>query len=119
MNGNGEHLRVGIIGGSGLGDVLRDGMDAQDVQSNDVPTPFGSPSGPILTGRYGETPIAILSRHGDGHLIPPSRVPYRANVYALKALGCTHVIASGATGDRAPRWLACSNATAVPTAFGR
>jgi 5'-methylthioadenosine phosphorylase len=44
-------------------------------------------------------PVALLSRHGEGHLLHPSRVPYRANIYALKALGATHVLASGAVGS--------------------
>ena len=52
-----------------------------------------------LTGRFGEVAIALLKRHGDGHHLSPAAVPYRANVYALKALGCTHLVASGATGS--------------------
>ena len=54
-------------------------------------------------------PVALLSRHGEGHLLNPSQVPYRANIYALKALGVTHVLASGAVGslreEVAPRHL--------------
>ena len=47
----------------------------------------------------GWTRIALLARHGDGHVLNPSQVPYRANIYALKSLGVTHIIASGATGS--------------------
>ena len=92
-------IRIGIIGGSGLGAALLDGIDASATESHDVATPFGSPSGPITTGEYGDVSVALLQRHGDGHRLNPSQVPYRANIFALKALGCTHVLASGACGS--------------------
>ncbi|MHC4447903.1 MAG: MTAP family purine nucleoside phosphorylase [Planctomycetota bacterium] len=92
-------IRIGIIGGTGLGDALLDRMDPQAVETRRIETPFGAPSSPVVTGRYGDVPLAILSRHGDGHIFNPAAVPYRANVYALKACGCTHVVASGATGS--------------------
>ncbi|MDP6635825.1 MAG: S-methyl-5'-thioadenosine phosphorylase [Phycisphaerae bacterium] len=89
-------VKVGIIGGSGLGDAL-----CSDVQgtSVDVITPFGEPSDSIIETAWGDTPVAVLNRHGSGHLIGPSNVNYRANIYALKSLGCTHIIASGAVGS--------------------
>jgi len=86
---------VGIIGGSGLDEALA-GSEGRAVR---VETPFGSPSGEIVLARLGATDVAILARHGRGHGLNPSRVNYRANLYALKALGCTHVIASGAVGS--------------------
>jgi len=92
-------IRIGIIGGSGLGDVLRASMDPQDARTHDVDTPFGSPSSVIVTGTANGTPIAILERHGPGHVLSPAQVPFRANIYALKMLGCTHIVASGATGS--------------------
>ena len=92
-------LRVGIIGGTGLGEALREGMDPHDLESHDLSTPFGKPSAPLHSGRYGEVAVVLLARHGDGHVLNPAAVPYRANIYALKALGCTHVVASGATGS--------------------
>ncbi|NNF43062.1 MAG: S-methyl-5'-thioadenosine phosphorylase, partial [Phycisphaerales bacterium] len=92
-------LTLGIIGGSGVGDALRAGMPADGLESRTIDTPFGRPSGPITTGTYEGTPIAMLSRHGEGHVLNPAAVPSRANVYALKALGCTHVVATGATGS--------------------
>jgi 5'-methylthioadenosine phosphorylase len=64
-----------------------------------VDTPFGAPSGPVLTATWEGVPIAFLSRHGPGHLLNPSNVPYRANIYALKSMGVTHILASGATGS--------------------
>ncbi len=88
--------KVGIIGGSGLGDSLCASAKGRPVN---VSTPFGTPSNTIIEAEWGATPIAILNRHGPGHLIPPSKVNYRANIYALKSLGCTHVIASGAVGS--------------------
>ena len=91
--------RIGIIGGTGLGDALLDGLGATAMETHDVETPFGSPSGPIVTARCGDAAVAILARHGAGHILNPARVPYRANVFALKTLGCTHVVASGATGS--------------------
>jgi len=88
--------RIGIIGGTGLGEALARQGTGRQVQ---VDTPFGPPSGPILTTRWEHTDVAFLSRHGPGHLLNPSAVPYRANIYALKQLGVTHVIASGAAGS--------------------
>jgi len=89
-------VRVGIIGGSGLGDALCGKIQGQRVE---VETPFGEPSDSITQAVWGDTPIAVLNRHGPGHLIAPSQVNYRANIYALRALGCTHIIASGAVGS--------------------
>ncbi len=99
-------VMVGIIGGTGLGEALG-ALGAGQV--HEVETPFGRPSGPITTTEIGGVPVALLSRHGEGHMLNPSRVPYRANVFALKALGVTHVLASGAVGslreELAPRQL--------------
>ena len=89
-------VKVGIIGGSGLGDALCGRTEGREVR---VSTPFGEPSDAIVEARWGATPIALLNRHGPGHRINPSNVNYRANVYALKAVGCTHIIASGAVGS--------------------
>ena len=88
--------RIGVIGGSGLGDTLSQEVGGKEVR---VDTPFGQPSGPILVTNWEGVDIAFLSRHGPGHLLNPSTVPYRANIYALKKLGVTHVLASGATGS--------------------
>jgi len=64
-----------------------------------VQTPFGPPSDEIIETHWAGVEIAILNRHGRGHVFSPSEVNYRANIYALKAIGCTHVIASGAVGS--------------------
>jgi 5'-methylthioadenosine phosphorylase len=89
-------VMVGVIGGTGLGEALG---ALGTGQIHDVETPFGRPSGPITVSDIGGVPVALLSRHGEGHLLNPSRVPYRANIFALKALGVTHILASGAVGS--------------------
>ncbi|MHC4294825.1 MAG: S-methyl-5'-thioadenosine phosphorylase [Planctomycetota bacterium] len=88
--------KVGIIGGSGLGDAICADTEGKAV---DISTPFGDPSSALVETEWRGTEVVLLNRHGPAHLIPPSRVPYRANIYALKVLGCTHVIASGAVGS--------------------
>jgi len=88
---------IGIIGGSGLGDGLAEHITSASPQQID--TPFGSPSGPVIVGTIGKRKVAFLNRHGDGHIYPPSKVPYAANIFALKKLGATAVVASGAVGS--------------------
>jgi 5'-methylthioadenosine phosphorylase len=88
---------IGIIGGSGLGGVLAEHIT--DVTSEDVDTPFGKPSSAILVGTMGNRRIAFLNRHGVGHTLNPSEVPYAANIYALKKLGVHTLIASAAVGS--------------------
>lgn len=92
-------VKIGIIGGSGLEEGLAAAFGDVDFEPVMVETPFGPPSGAVLQGCIAGVPIALLSRHGEGHTLAPSRVPYRANIYALKLLGITHVIASGAVGS--------------------
>jgi 5'-methylthioadenosine phosphorylase len=87
---------IGIIGGSGLGESLG---ALGTGQSHTIDTPFGMPSGPITTTQISGVPVALLSRHGEGHLLSPSSVPFRANIYALKTLGVTHILASAAVGS--------------------
>lgn len=92
---NPEKIKIGIIGGSGLDDpeILK------DAKEEPVATPFGSPSGPLITGRIGNRDVVILARHGKGHTIPPTKVPFRANIWALKKAGCTHILATTACGS--------------------
>jgi 5'-methylthioadenosine phosphorylase len=91
-----SELRVGLIGGTGLGDAL--GAQATG-QRHEIETPFGRPSDAIVEGEWVGVPLLILARHGPGHLINPGHVPFRANIFALKKLGCTHILASGAVGS--------------------
>jgi 5'-methylthioadenosine phosphorylase len=88
-------VKVGIIGGSGLDnpDILK------SPQEKNADTPFGSPSSTLLCGKLNGTEIVILSRHGRHHTIPPSKVNNRANIFALKETGCTHIISTTACGS--------------------
>jgi 5'-methylthioadenosine phosphorylase len=91
---------IGIIGGSGLGNaLLKSGGGGTSAKILDLDTPFGKPSAPITCCEWNGVPIAFLPRHGLAHTFPPSAVPYRANIYALKAVGCKWIIASGAVGS--------------------
>jgi 5'-methylthioadenosine phosphorylase len=86
---------VGVIGGSGL--YAMDSL--QDVQELRIDTPFGPPSDAIMTGRVDGVAVAFLARHGRGHKLIPSEVPYRANVFAMKTLGVRYLISLSAVGS--------------------
>ena len=86
---------VGVIGGSGLYEL--EGLS--DVQEHRVATSFGDPSDAVVSGMLGTTRMLFLPRHGRGHRIPPHKVPYRANLLALKALGAEQVISISAVGS--------------------
>lgn len=86
---------LGIIGGSGLYDL----PGITDVEELTVATPYGGTSGPIISGQMGDSAVAFLPRHGKGHRLNPSEVPYRANVHALKQLGVTHLLSVSAVGS--------------------
>jgi len=88
---------IGIIGGTGLGDELGKHIGEQEVL--EVETPFGKPSDAILVGRMGVNKIAFVNRHGKGHRLSPSEVPFAANIFALKKLGAHAVISSCAVGS--------------------
>jgi len=87
---------IALIGGTGLGERL---FGEAQAEEHEIETPFGKPSGPVRVVRWHGIDVALLARHGQGHVFNPSQVPYRANIYALKSLGVTHVIASGAVGS--------------------
>ena len=90
-----QQALIGIMGGSGIYQ-----MDAlQDIQEHDVTTPFGKPSDGVVTGTVHGTPVAFLARHGRGHRLLPSEVPYRANICALKQLGVRYLISFSAVGS--------------------
>ena len=89
------NLTIGIIGGSGLGDALA----GEAGETIEIVTPFGKPSGPITRTQWGGRDVYLLQRHGPGHVLNPSAVPYRANIFAMKTLGVTNLLASGATGS--------------------
>ena len=86
--------KVGVIGGSGLYDM----KELKRVQEVEIDTPFGKPSDTITTGKLEGMDIAFLPRHGQGHRLNPSEVPYRANIYAMKSLGVEWLISVNAVG---------------------
>lgn len=86
---------VGIIGGSGLYAI----DELADPEWLDIDTPWGAPSDRLLAGRIGAHRFVFLPRHGRGHRLPPSDVPARANVDALKRAGCTDVVAISSVGS--------------------
>jgi len=88
-------VKVGIIGGSGF--YKLDSLEDKVVR--EVTTPFGSPSTCPVEGRLGGVQVVVLARHGDHHSIPPGEVNYRANIWALKQLGVTHILAATACGS--------------------
>ena len=92
---NKSKIDFGVIGGSGLYNF----QGLENIQVIDVKTPFGSPSSPITIGNIGKRTIGFLARHGIGHTLTPSEVNYRANIYAMKALGAKKIVAISACGS--------------------
>lgn len=90
-----ENISIAIIGGSGLYHM----SGLQDVKEHHIDTPFGEPSAPITVGTLEGVRIAFLARHGIGHHLSPTEVPYRANIYALKSLGVERVVSISACGS--------------------
>src|SRR3954452_2893527 len=89
---------IGVIGGSGLYALL----DA--AEEHEVSTPYGPPSDPITVARVGDRRVAFLPRHGRDHRFPPHRIPYRANLWALRSLGIRQIIAPCAVGGLRPEF---------------
>ena len=87
---------IGVFGGSGFYAFLE---DAEELK---VSTPYGEPSAPVVVGEIGGRRVAFLPRHGRRHEYPPHRVPYRANLWALKELGVSRVVAPAAAGSLQP-----------------
>jgi 5'-methylthioadenosine phosphorylase len=92
-----QEAKIGIIGGTGLGDALLSHIT--DTETVSLETPFGKPSGPLITGLLGDREIVFLNRHGKNHRFNPSCVPYPANIFAMKKLGVRTLITSGAVGS--------------------
>jgi 5'-methylthioadenosine phosphorylase len=86
---------IGVIGGSGVYQI--EGLEGASWVK--VKSPWGKPSDEVLVGRLGGLPMAFLPRHGRGHVETPSSINYRANIDALKRLGCTDVVAVSAVGS--------------------
>lgn len=88
-------VKIGIIGGSGLDnpELFKDPLDIE------VNTPWGKPSADLKIGKIEGVDVVLLGRHGREHTIPPTKVNYRANIQALKDVGCTHILATTAVGS--------------------
>jgi 5'-methylthioadenosine phosphorylase len=90
-----NNIEIGVIGGSGLYQI-----DAlENKQEHAVDTPYGRPSELLLTGTLAGVPVVFLARHGKGHRLIPSEVPYRANIYALKKMGVRYLLSFSAVGS--------------------
>jgi 5'-methylthioadenosine phosphorylase len=88
-------MTIGIIGGSGLDNPNL----LQDFEEKEIDTPYGKPSSLITKGKIHGADVCIISRHGKQHQFPPTQVNNRANIHALKSLGCTHILATSAVGS--------------------
>src|ERR1043165_8981546 len=84
---------IGVLGGSGFYEFV------EDPVSVDVDTPFGHPSEPVVTGLVAGRAVAFIPRHGRDHRFPPHRIPYRANLWALRSVGVRQVLAPCAVGS--------------------
>jgi len=90
-----ESIVLGVIGGSGLYEI----SGLKDVIQQDLDTPFGRPSAPLAIGTLEGHRVVFLARHGIGHHISPSEINYRANIYAMKALGVRRLVSISACGS--------------------
>jgi 5'-methylthioadenosine phosphorylase len=88
-------MRLGILGGSGVYGL----PELANAPRLDIETPYGLPSTPVVSGKIGVTEVLFIPRHGAGHVFSPSLVPYRANIYAMKELGATHILSLSAVGS--------------------
>ncbi|CAN5802079.1 S-methyl-5'-thioadenosine phosphorylase [soil metagenome] len=86
---------LGIIGGSGLYDI----PELDVIERRQIVTPYGAPSDALILGRIGGNDVVFLARHGAGHRLTPTELPYQANIYALKSLGVTHLLTVSAVGS--------------------
>ncbi|CDM64204.1 S-methyl-5'-thioadenosine phosphorylase [Pyrinomonas methylaliphatogenes] len=92
--------QIGIIGGSGLYQM----PELTDVEEVRVETPFGDPSDAFIIGTLEGVRVAFLPRHGRGHRILPTELPFRANIYALKLLGVERILSASAVGSLQERY---------------
>jgi len=90
-----NHIKIGIIGGSGLYEM----DELKDRESVSVKTPFGNPSDGYITGNLYGIPVAFLPRNGRGHKLTPSEINYRANIFGFKKLGVEQIISVTAVGS--------------------
>ncbi len=94
-NGEATTPLLGIIGGSGIYDIV----GLTDLEWRKIDTPFGDPSDELMFGKLDGQQLVFLPRHGRGHKIPPSDLNYRANIEALKRVGVTEIVSLSAVGS--------------------
>ncbi|HEX6279583.1 MAG TPA: S-methyl-5'-thioadenosine phosphorylase [Pyrinomonadaceae bacterium] len=90
-----EKVNIGIIGGSGLYQM----PELRNVREQRVKTPFGNPSDAFIIGELESVTVAFLPRHGRGHKLLPTELPFRANIYAMKLLGVEYILSVSAVGS--------------------
>ena len=90
-----DPVKIGIVGGSGLYEM--EGLT--DVEEVRLSTPFGDPSDAYLTGRLGDVELVFLPRHGRGHVVSPSEINFRANIWGFKRLGVSRILSVSAVGS--------------------
>lgn len=88
-------VKIGIIGGSGLYNMAA----LTNIQEVVLDTPFGKPSDAFIVGELEGIPVAFLARHGRGHRLLPSEIPFRANIHAMKQLGVEYLLSASAVGS--------------------
>ena len=92
-----EHrAEIGVFGGSGFYSLM------DDVEEIKIETPYGPPSDVVAIGTIEGRQVAFLPRHGKNHLLPPHRIPYAANIWAMKTLGVSRIIGPNAVGSLQP-----------------
>jgi len=90
-----EEIKIGIIGGSGLYQM----PELTNIREKTVDTPFGEPSDAFIIGDLDDVTVAFLPRHGRGHKLLPTELPFRANIYAMKLLGVEYILSVSAVGS--------------------
>src|SRR4028118_1536683 len=90
-----EQVKIGIIGGSGLYQM----PELSDITEIEADTPFGKPSDAFIVGTLEGERVAFLPRHGRGHKLTPTELPFRANIYAMKLLGVDYILSVSAVGS--------------------
>lgn len=90
-----ESIKLAVIGGSGLYEI----PGLQNARELAIDTPFGQTSAPIVSGTLEGAPVAFLARHGIGHRLTPTEVPYQANIFALKSIGVERIVSISACGS--------------------
>ena len=88
-----ERVEIGVFGGSGFYELI------QGAQEIEIDTPFGEPSAPLTVGEIGGRKVAFMPRHGAKHTLPPHKINYRANLWAMKAAGVSRIIGPCAAGS--------------------